>query len=186
MAGVFTTIRESTYTQLGKMVTTGSITESQLRNYYKSEVKKARSRISKLRSESVTTEYGKQELPRFMKEKNLTTLSALVHEIADLNRFLNKKTSLVSGLKEAKKKHLERLKNLNMKVDEGNYNKWQEFIKWFNLSEYSKKFEYEDEVIEEIFYEAVENEKSTPDEWERLFDEYIKDEDKKSKRRAYK
>ena len=102
MAAVFTTIRESTYTQLGKLLSSGEISEAAMRNYYRTEVKKARNRISKLKSERITREYGKQDLPRFMSARNLTTTSALLHEIADLNRFLNKKTSLESGLKRQK------------------------------------------------------------------------------------
>ena len=186
MAAVFTTIRESTYTQLGKLVSSGEITEAALRNYYRTEVKKARNRISKLKNPRIEREYGKQDLPRFMSLRNLTTTSALLHEIADLNRFLNKRTSLESGLKHEKNYRMEYLKSEGINVSEDNYLLWDEFIKWFNLSEYSKKFEYVDEVVGEVFEDAINNEKITPADWEKLFERYAKHEDKKSKRTSYR
>ena len=186
MAAVFTTIRESTYTQLGKLLSSGEISEAAMRNYYRTEVKKARNRISKLKSERITREYGKQDLPRFMSYRNLTTTSALLHEIADLNRFLNKKTSLESGLKRQKEARMKNLKQAGVDITPENYSMWDQFIRWFNLSEYSKKFEYEEIVVQDVFEEAVKNEKSTPAEWERLFKKYAELEDKKSKRRSYR
>lgn len=186
MAAVFTTIRESTYTQLGQLLTSGEITEVALRNYYRTEVKKARNRISKLKSSRIEQEYGKQDLPRFLSLKNLTTSSALLHEIADLNRFLNKKTSLESGLKRQKEARFNNLREMGVDIDEENYSMWDRFIKWFNLSEYSKKFEYEEIVVHDVFEEAIKNEKSTPAEWEKLFRKYAENEDKKSRRRSYR
>lgn len=186
MAAVFTTIRESTYTQLGKLLSSGEISEAALRNYYRTEVKKARNRISKLKNPRIEQEYGKQDLPRFMSLRNLTTTSALLHEIADLNRFLNKRTSLESGLKHEKQYRMEYLQNEGINISEGDYTKWDEFIKWFYLSEYSKKFEYVDEVVCDVFEEAIENEKSTPEDWEKLFKKYAENEDHKSKRTSYR
>lgn len=186
MAAVFTTIRESTYLQLGKLLSAGGISEAALRNYYRTEVKKARNRISKLKNPRIEREYGKQELPRFSSLRELKTTSALLHEIADLNRFLNKRTSLESGLKHEKQYRMEYLQSEGINVSEGNYNMWDEFIKWFNLSEYSKKFEYVDAVVGEVFEEAIENEKSTPEDWEKLFKKYAENEDRKSKRTSYR
>lgn len=186
MAVSFTTLRESTYTQLGKMVTSGAVSEAALRNFYRTERRKAKNRISKLKSEKVTREYGRQDIPYFMKEKNLTSMSALVHEIADLNRFLNRKTSLVSGLKKQKEARIKELKKFGVNVDGDSYNKWSEFIQWFNLSEYSKRFEYESTEVKDVFSEAMKQEKSTPVEWERLFQQYIDHENTQSKRHSYR
>ena len=186
MAAVFTTIRQSTYLQLGKLLTSGEISEAAMRNYYRTEVKKARNRISKLKNKKVIAEYGEQDLPRFMSLRNLITTSALLHEIADLNKFLNKRTSLISGLKHEKKYRMEYLQNVGFNVTEENYLRWDEFIKWFYLSEYSKKFEYVDEVIGEVFEEAMANEKTSPEDWDKLFEKYAENEDRKSKRTAHR
>lgn len=182
----FTTLRESTYTQLGKLVTSGAVSEAALRNFYRTERRKAQSRISKLKSEKVTREYGKQDIPKFMQEKNLTSMSALLHEIADLNRFLNRKTSLVSGLKKQKEARIKELKKFGVNVDSNSYSDWAEFIQWFNLSEYSKRFEYESTEVKDVFSEAMKQEKSTPAEWEKLFQQYVEHENTQSKRRSYR
>ena len=186
MAVNFTTLRESTYLQLGKMVTSGAISEAALRNFYRTERRKAQSRISKLKSKKVIAEYGPQDIPKFMQEKNLITMSSLLHEIADLNRFLNKRTSLISGLKHEKQYRLEYLQSEGVDVTDENYLKWDEFIKWFNLSEYSKKFEYVDETVGEVFEEAMRNEKSSPKDWEKLFEKYAENENRRSKRSKYR
>lgn len=180
MAAVFTTIRESSYTELGELLTSGAVSEAALRNYYKQEVKKARSRISKLKSAAITKEYGKQDIPRFMALKNLTNTGALLHEIADLNRFLNRKTSLESGLKKSKAARLKYLREWGLNISPENFGRWAEFVRWFNLSEYSKKFEYEADEVKEVFEDSLKNEKATPEEWERLFNEYIKKQDSAS------
>lgn len=180
MAGVFTTIRESSYTELGELLTSGAVSEAALRNYYRQEVKKARSRISKLKSAPITKEYGKQDLPRFMSMKNLTNTGALLHEIADLNRFLNRKTSLESGLKKTKTARLKYLREWGLNISSENFGRWAEFIHWFNLSEYSKKFEYEADEVKDVFMESIKNEKATPEEWERLFKKYAEKQDSAS------
>lgn len=186
MAAVFTTIRESTYLQLGKLVSAGEISEAALRNYYRTEVKKARNRISKLKNKNVIKEYGEQDLPKFSPLKELKSKSDLIHEIIDLNKFLNKRTSLISGLKHEKKYRMEYLQNVGFNVTEDNFLRWDEFIKWFNLSEYSKKFEYVDEVVGEVFEEAMANEKTSPEDWDKLFEKYAENEDRKSKRTVHR
>ena len=180
MAGVFTTIRESSYTELGELLTSGAVSEAAMRNYYRQEVKKARNRISKLKSDAITKEYGKQDIPRFMALKNLTTTGALLHEIADLNRFLNRKASLESGLRKNKAAYLEKLKEWGLDISSENFGKWAEFLRWFKLSEYSKKFEYEADEVKDVFEESLKNEKASPAEWEKLFNEYIKRQDSSS------
>ena len=180
MAAVFTTIRESSYTELGELLTSGAVSEAAMRNYYRQEVKKARNRISKLKSEAITKEYGKQDIPRFMAMKNLITTGALLHEIADLNRFLNCKTSIESGLEKSKAARLKHLRERGLNISPENFGRWAEFVRWFNLSEYSKKFEYEADEVKEVFEESLKNEKATPEEWERLFNEYIKKQDSTS------
>lgn len=180
----YTVLRQLTYTQLGKMLSTGAITESALRQFYRVERRKAQSRLSKLRSKAVVAEYGKQDLPRFRKEKNLITVSDLVHEIADLNRFLNKKESLVSGLKKAKEARKQQLEEMGVDTSNIDWGLWNSFSKWFNLSEYSKRFEYIEIVdIWENELKNVEN-PSTKD-WEDALKRYSEHESKKSKRKHY-
>jgi hypothetical protein len=55
-----------------------------------------------------------------------------------------------------------------------------DFVKWFNLSEYSKKFMYEADVIKEVFEESLEDGKASPKEWDDLFKKYAKKQDSES------
>lgn len=177
MAGLYTRIQKASYTQLGEMLTSGEVTEAALKNYYRQEFKKAKSRIRKLEKESTIKEYGAQDIPKFLNIKNLTTTSALLHEIADISRFMRRRSSTIGGLKREKEARLKNLKKFGLNVTPENYGKWNEFVNWFNLSEYSKKFEYEAEEVKDVFTESLKNEKATPEEWERLFNEYIKKQD---------
>ena len=182
----YTDLRTMTYTELGVALTKGRITESALRQYYKVERRKAQSRISKLRSPKIQAEYGKIDLPRFQQEKNLITSSSLLHEIADLNKFLNKRESLVSGLRAGKEARLQQLEEMGMDTTsiENNWLSWTNFVNWFNLSEYAMKFEYLEMV--DVFEERLKNkENPTVDDWERAFKAYEQYQNKKSRRKHY-
>lgn len=180
MAGIFVRIQNASYTQLGKMLTSGEITETALKNYYQQELKKAKSRIYKLAKESAIKEYGKQDIPKFMSLKNLTTTSALLHEIADISKFMRQRTSTIGGLKREKEARLKNLKKFGVNVSAENYGKWIEFVKWFNLSEYSKKFMYEAEEVKDTFLESMEDGKASPKEWDDLFKKYAEKQDSES------
>lgn len=186
MAGIFVRIQNASYSQLGKMLTSGEITETALKNYYSQELKKAKDRIRKLAKESTTEEFGAQEIPKFMSLKNLTTTTALLHEVADISRFMRQRISTIGGLKREKEARLKNLKKFGVNVTDKNYGKWMEFIKWFNLSEYSKKFMYEAEEVKDVFTDSMKDEKATPAEWERLFNEYIKRQDNSSGVTSYR
>lgn len=170
--GVFTTIRNATFTELGYLFEGGAISERALRNYYKEERKKAQSRISKLKSASVVNEYGQQEIPRFEPAKNLKSISDLLHEITDLNRFLRKDTSKVSGLKREKEARLNTLRERGINVNSSNYSEWAEFIKWFENSEYRYAFEYWGIEVRSVFDQASKSENAGPEDWEKLFNAY--------------
>lgn len=180
MAGIFNRIQNASYSQLGKMLTSGEVSVKALQNYYSQELKKAKDRIRKLKKESTTEEFGAQEIPKFMSLKNLTTTSALLREVADISKFMRQRTSTIGGLKREKEARLKNLKKFGVNVTAKNYAKWMEFVKWFNLSEYSKKFMYEAEEVKDVFTESMEDEKATQKEWESLFNEYIKKQDSTS------
>lgn len=180
MAGIYTRIQQSSYTQLGQMLTRGEVTIKVLQNYYRQELKKAKSRIRKLDTELVEKEYGKQDIPKFMSLKNLRTTSDLLHEIADISKFMRHRSSTIGGLKREKEARLQNLKKFGLNVTPENYGLWNEFVKWFNLSEYSKKFMYEAEEVKDVFTEALEDGKASPSDWEKLFKKYAEREDSAS------
>jgi hypothetical protein len=97
-------IQRMTYNQLAKALVSGELTEKRLRSYYTDARRKATDRNRRVQS----SEFGKIAEPqRFMTLKNLPTQSALLHEIADVNRFLSSKRSTISGQRALKEKHAE-------------------------------------------------------------------------------
>lgn len=186
MAGIFVRIQQASYTQLGKMLSSGEITETAIKNYYRQELKKAKSRIYKLAKESTIKEYGTQDIPKFKSLKELTSVSDLLHEVSDISRFMRLKSTTIGGLKREKEARLKNLKKFGINVTPENYGLWNDFVKWFELSEYSKKFMYEADTIKDVFTEALDNEKPTPEEWDRLFKKYAELEDSASGVTSYR
>lgn len=171
--GVFTQIRNASFMELGVLVSGGVISEKAVRNYYSSELKKARSRISKLKSEKTTREFGTQDIPKFESPRNLKDLRSLLREVTDLNRFNRSATSKISGLKEERESRIEHLQEMCIDVDESNYGQWADFIKWYKKSEFNKTFEYHSAEVKRVFEESIKNGKATPQDWQRLFEKYL-------------
>lgn len=171
--GVFTQIRNASFMELGVLVSGGVISEKAIRNYYSSELKKARSRISKLKSEKTTQEFGKQDIPKFESPRNLKDLRSLLREVTDLNRFNRSSTSKISGLKEERESRIENLQEMGIDVDESNYGQWADFTRWYKNSEFSKTFEYHSAEVKKVFEESIKNGKATPQDWQRLFEKYL-------------
>lgn len=184
--GVFTQIRNATFMELGVLVSGGAISEKALRNYYSSELKKARSRISKLKSKKTAAEFGSQEIPTFESPRKLKDLRDLIHEISDLNRFNRSPTSKISGLKKEREARIENLQEMGIDVTKENYSKWAEFVRWYNRSEYGKTFEYHSKEVKQVFEESMEDGNAGPEEWQRLFQKYLeKYENSKNNRTKY-
>lgn len=157
-------IRSMSYTELGKALTRGELTESRLKSYYTSARKTAMSRASRTEK---TTEFGPIEKQYFTKVRNLTTTSSLLHEIADVNRYLNSAASTIGGLRQRRKKQLDSLERHGFTfVNEGNYSEWVKFMQWFQSSEFSMYYDSNDDEVAEVFDAA---ESATPAEWQQLF-----------------
>jgi len=160
-------IQGMSYTQIGKALVTGELTEARLKSYYSSARSTAMSRASRV---GQTTEFGDIEKPYFSKVRNLPTTNALVREIADVNRYLNSKRSTIAGLKQQRSERLESLERHGFDfVDESNYGDFVNFMKWFKSSEFAKYYDSNDDEVSEVFEQA---ENATPEEWARLFKEY--------------
>ena len=160
-------IQGMSYTQIGKALSSGALTEARLRSYYSSARATAMSRTARV---SKTTEFGDIDKEYFRKSKSLTTTSALVHEIADVNRFLNSKRSTITGLKEQRASRLESLDRHGFDfVNESNYGDFVNFMSWFKNSEFAKYYDSNDDEVAEVFENA---ESASPEEWAALFKEY--------------
>ena len=80
----------ATYNQLGALLTSGRLSEADLRRYY------SRARQTALKRVKAAEKAGLAfwNSPDFRRIKNLVTTSDLLHEIADVNRFLNAPTTV--------------------------------------------------------------------------------------------
>ena len=170
--GVFTQIRNASFMELGVLVSGGAISEKAVRNYYSTELKKAKARINFLNSKKYIAEFGKQDTPTFETPRKLKDLRSLLREVSDLNRFLRTAETKISGLKAEKEARLKALKNWGFDTEKLNYAKWAEFVRWYKKSEFSKTFEYHSAEVQKVFEESINNEKATPEEWTKLFEKY--------------
>lgn len=165
-----TQISEMTYNKLAYAVSEGIVSERRLRDYYTSARKKALSRNTRV---SKTTEFGHIEKQTFEKLKDLKSLSDLLHEIHDVNKYLNYKGSTITGLKELRTENLNALHESGFDfVNEKNYGDWINFIRWFKSSEYAKYYDSDDEEIKSVFEQAGEG--ATPEDWANIFDKFLK------------
>ena len=172
--GVFTQIRNASFMELGVLVSGGVISEKAIRNYYSTELKKARARINFLKSKQYVAEFGKQDTPTFENPRKLKDMRSLLREVSDLNRFLRTAETKISGLRAEKEARLKALKEWGFDLSTFNYAKWAEFVKWYKKSEFGKTFEYHSAEVRKVFEESIQNEKATPAEWSKLFDKYEK------------
>ena len=157
-------IKKMTYNEIGKALTRGELTEKRLRDYYTSARKTA---LSRNKRTTKTEEFGPIEEQNFLKLRSLPTVSALVHEIADVNRYLNSVTSTIGGLRQRMEKQLETLARHGFDfVNRSNYGDWVRFLQWFQSSEYAAEYDSNDDIVQEAF-EAAET--ASPEEWEKLF-----------------
>lgn len=161
-------ISQMSYRQLGKAVVSGELTERRLKDYYTSARKTAMSRTARV---SKTTEFGTIEKENFMKLKNITTTSALLHEIADVNRFLGSKRSTITGLKQQRSEYISSARGHGFDfLNTSNYGEWINFMQWFRNSEFAKYYDSNDDEVSEVFEGA---ESASPEEWSKLFNEFL-------------
>ena len=82
-------IQSMSYNELAKMLTAGEITEKRLRSYYTDARKKAVARNRRVQESEFG---GVAESEVFLKSRSLPTQSALLHEIADVSKYLSSKS----------------------------------------------------------------------------------------------
>lgn len=168
-------IQKMTFNQLAKALVSGELTEKRLRSYYTDARRKAVDRNRRVQK----SEFGRIAEPqRFMALKNLPTQSALLHEIADVNRYLSSKRSTISGQRALKENYIETAQRHNLNVDDSNYFKWIDFLKWFKESAYALAYDSDSEELETAFEEG-----SDSADWERIFNKYERKKRKNRRKR---
>lgn len=161
-------IRKMSYSEIGKALTSGQLTEKRLKQFYSQERKaalKAEKRID------ASGEFAGREREHFPKLINLPTTSALAHEVADLNRYRRSARSTLSGLKKQREQALSQLHRHKMDfVTESNYSNWVRFMRWFKSSSYASFYDSNDDEVEEVFSSA---ENGSASDWAVMFDEIM-------------
>lgn len=160
-------LQHMSFNQLGALLSSGEVTEKRLRSAYNDLRSKA---VRKNRTIQKDPEFSKvAENEVFMKSKSLPTQSALLHEFADMNRYLNSKRSTLGGQRSIKQNYIETAQEHGIDVNEENYAEWIKFIKWFKESAFSAQYDSEAEEVMEAFEEG-----STASDWERIFKQFQK------------
>lgn len=164
----FSKVGQMTYNQLTKALTSGEVTEKYLRSAYSALRSKATRREKTVSRADVVKEFGNVDREVFRKTKNLTTTSELLHELADVNKFLKSKRSTITGLKQQREQIIDFAEKNNFDVDRGNYKEFIEFMRWFKASEFAKKYDSDSEEVAEVFNSSAAN----ASDWKKAFEAY--------------
>ena len=142
----------ATYNQIGKMLTTGRVTEAELRKYYSRARQTALKRVKAVEGTELAFVRNR---PEFRTIKQTVTTSDLVREIADVNKFLGGKTTK-TGRREHRDSVINSLheKGIDFVTTE-NFNRWTEFMDWARSSGViGRGFDSESDEVEETFKAA--------------------------------
>lgn len=167
-------IGKMSYNKLVKALDSGETTIQQLKSAYSYLRGKAVAREKRVSQEDVVDEFGNTDREHFSKLKNITTTSNLLHELADVNKFLSSNRSTVSGLKRQRQNTINAADKLGFDVNNDNYRDFIKFMKWFKSSEYAKKYDSDSEEVQEVFNSSSAN----VEDWKKAFTLFIEQESK--------
>ena len=156
----------ASYNQIGALLTSGKVSEADLRRYYS----RARQTALKRVKAAEKAGYAFWNPPDFRKIKNLVTTSDLVHEIADVNRFLKAPTTVGARRADiAKKVNMMHERNMFLFVNESNYAAFARFMDWARATSRLTTYTSESDEIELTAETVIQTGASTAEEFEMLF-----------------
>lgn len=161
------------YQNLVKAIHTGEITEKELRKHYTElrDIAEKRAKRVEKQIDKLEKEYGRVETEHFSKLKDIKSKNDLVKEFSQLSRYVNKKTSSISGMKERKQQQIQYWQENEFPfVNSSNYGAFIKFLQWFHDSKWSAAFDSNDTIVEDVFKQS---ESATPAEWQKLMMEFI-------------
>lgn len=131
------------------------------------------------------TKFKKTETYLYNKDKypdisQINSKTELAYRLSDLARFVSKKTSTLSGLREQERKTIQTLHERGYTfVNSRNYQKFIDFMD--TMRTVYKNIQYDSEYVAEVFEEYVVNKKVKPDklvkDFEKYYEEYRNDYD---------
>lgn len=169
-------LQHMSFNQLGALLSSGEVTEKRLRSAYNDLRSKAVRKNRRIQNDPEFSKVAENEV--FMKSKSLPTQSALLHEFADMNRYLNSKRSTLGGQRSIKQNYIETAQEHGMDINDENYADWIDFIKWFKESEYAANYDSEAEEVMQAFQEG-----SSVEDWKTIFEYFLKKKENAEKRK---
>lgn len=156
----------ATYNQIGALLTSGRVSEADLRRYYS----RARQTALKRVKAAEKAGYAFWNPPDFRRIKNLVTTSDLVHEIADVNRFLKGPSTVGARRADiAKKVNTMHERNMFLFVNESNFAAFARFMDWARATSRLTTYTSESDEIELTAETVIQTGASTAEEFEALF-----------------
>lgn len=159
-------LRGKTYNEIGGMLTKGKITESELMKFYKAERNLAQRRERELIKAGIG---GLNDLS-FKKSANIVTTNDLVHEVADVNRYIKSNTT-VSARKAEISKKLETMhkRGIFKNINESNFNLFARFMDWAKATSRFNNYSSESDVVEETIETVINTGADNSEQFETLF-----------------
>lgn len=156
----------ASYNQIGALLTSGKVSEADLRHYYSSARQTALKRVKAAEKAG----YAFWNPPEFRRIKNLVTTSDLLHEIADVNRFLKAPTTVGARRADiAKKVNMMHERNMFLFVNESNFAAFARFMDWARATSRLTTYTSESDEIELTAETVIQTGASTAEEFEILF-----------------
>lgn len=156
----------ATYNQLGKLLVNNTVSEKDLRRYY------SRARQTALKRIKAAEKAGLAfwNPPDFRRIKNLVTTSDLLHEIADVNRFLKAPTTVGARRADiAEKVSTMHDRNMFLFVNESNYSTFARFMDWARATSRLTTYSSESDEIELTAETVIQTGARTAEDFENLF-----------------
>lgn len=164
-------LQGATYSQLKGLFESGKLTVSDLRLYY-SDVRSDMQRQIKRIEKSDVRFIDKPKAPPSAKE--LKNPLDVAKAAADANKFVqNKSLATVKGRRAVRAKSIKTLHERGItSVNEGNYDLWVRFSKWYETRSQHFKYGSDSAEITELFEAADEIGVDTAAEWEEALEIY--------------
>ena len=170
-ASLRTQLKDATYSQLKGMFEAGKLTESDLRLYYSDVRSDMQRQIKRIEKSDVKFIDNPKSPPSAKELKNPLDVAKAA---ADANRFVqNKSLSTVKGRRAVRAKSIKTLHARGItSVNEGNYDLWVRFSKWYEKRAEHFGYGSDSAEITELFEAADEVDVDTAAEWEEALEIY--------------
>lgn len=163
-------LRGASFNEIGSMLTKGTVSEAEVKRFYRDEVKAANRRIQAAEKAGV----GFGDRPSFRNLSNMVTTSDLVHELADVNRFMRGKTTVTERVR-TMNKQLDTMhgRGLFQNVNRGNFGQFVKFMDWIKAQGILKAYSSESDAVETAVDIVVETGADSSADFEAIWDEVL-------------